>query len=278
MPTNRPLPSPLPADLPEDWQDSQIVAPEGVDVGLTEQHGYNYLMKQVNDAQRAANQLGTDKQDKLTGTQGQVVGFDVQGNAVPQPGVGRSMAGQSVEPTQGTIVTAGVGAEVFNDYQARVYNDQGVPIAGNVASGEYSHVEGVANTVTGAHAHAEGELNIASGEDSHVEGEQCVASGTQSHAEGYLCQATDFHTHAEGRGCVASGQNSHAEGRGCIASGMDSHAEGAFTVAGGKHYKHSEHQTFQTISMLSSVTLTIIISRFTTLRLSSKVSSSHLER
>ena len=45
-----------------------------------------------------------------------------------------------------------------------------------------------------------------------------------------------------------------------------------------KHYKHSEHQTFQTISMLSSVTLTIIISRFTTLRLSSKVSSSHLER
>ena len=233
MPTNRPLPSPLPADLPEDWQDSQIVAPEGVDVGLTEQHGYNYLMKQVNDAQRAANQLGTDKQDKLTGTQGQVVGFDVQGNAVPQPGVGRSMAGQSVEPTQGTIVTAGVGAEVFNDYQARVYNDQGVPIAGNVASGEQSHVEGVANTVTGAHAHAEGELNIASGEDSHVEGEQCVASGTQSHAEGYLCQATDFHTHAEGRGCVASGQNSHAEGRGCIASGMDSHAEGAFTVAGG---------------------------------------------
>lgn len=46
----------------------------------------------------------------------------------------------------------------------------------------------------------------------------------------------------------------------------------------GKHYKHSEHQTFQTISMLSSVTLTIIINRFTTLRLSSKVSSSHLER
>lgn len=31
----------LPADLPEDWQDSLIVAPEGTDVGLTEQHGYN---------------------------------------------------------------------------------------------------------------------------------------------------------------------------------------------------------------------------------------------
>ena len=41
MPTNRPLPSPLPADLPEDWQDSLIVAPEGADVGLAEQHGYN---------------------------------------------------------------------------------------------------------------------------------------------------------------------------------------------------------------------------------------------
>ena len=52
----------------------------------------------------------------------------------------------------------------------------------------------------------------------------------------------------------------------------------SMTKVTAKHYKHSEHQTFQTISMLSSVTLTIIISRFTTLRLSSKVSSSHLER
>ena len=115
MPTNRPLPSPLPADLPEDWQDSLIVAPEGADVGLTEQHGYNYLMQQVNDAQRAANQLGTDKQDKLTGTQGQIVGFDESGKAVAQdaPASGvTSFNGRAgaVVPQDGDYTASQVGA------------------------------------------------------------------------------------------------------------------------------------------------------------------------
>lgn len=53
---DRPLPAPLPADLPEDWTSGQIVAPDGADVGLSEQHGYNYQSKQINDAQRAVNQ------------------------------------------------------------------------------------------------------------------------------------------------------------------------------------------------------------------------------
>lgn len=48
----RPLPSPLPADLPENWALDQIVAPDGTSVGLTQQHGYNYLMEQVNAAHR----------------------------------------------------------------------------------------------------------------------------------------------------------------------------------------------------------------------------------
>lgn len=48
---------PLPANLPEDWQPNQIVAPDGTAVGLDEQHGYNYLMKQVNDSQEAINSL-----------------------------------------------------------------------------------------------------------------------------------------------------------------------------------------------------------------------------
>lgn len=49
----------LPADLPTNWVEGQTVAPEGSDAGLSEQHGYNYLMQQVNNAQKAANQLGT---------------------------------------------------------------------------------------------------------------------------------------------------------------------------------------------------------------------------
>ena len=53
-----PITPPLPADLPENWQYGQIVAPAGADVGLSEQHGYNYLMAQVNAAQQGVNTLG----------------------------------------------------------------------------------------------------------------------------------------------------------------------------------------------------------------------------
>lgn len=53
----KPLNTTLPADLPEDWELEQIVSPTGTDVGLSEQHGYNYQSKQINDAQRAINDI-----------------------------------------------------------------------------------------------------------------------------------------------------------------------------------------------------------------------------
>ena len=43
----------LPADLPENWTAGQTVSPGGEEAGLTMQHGYNYLMQQVNAAQTA---------------------------------------------------------------------------------------------------------------------------------------------------------------------------------------------------------------------------------
>lgn len=43
----------LPHDLPENWTTEQYVSPDGTSVGLTEKHGYNYLNRQVNDAQNA---------------------------------------------------------------------------------------------------------------------------------------------------------------------------------------------------------------------------------
>ena len=55
---NNPITVPLPQDLPETWAKNQIVSPDGVSAGLTPQHGYNYLMKQVNNAQQAAQELG----------------------------------------------------------------------------------------------------------------------------------------------------------------------------------------------------------------------------
>ena len=53
----KPITTPLPADLPEAWQTGQTVAPTGAEVGLSRQHGYNYLMEQVNAAQEAVNTI-----------------------------------------------------------------------------------------------------------------------------------------------------------------------------------------------------------------------------
>lgn len=47
----------LPADLPENWTQGQTISPNGTETGLTEQHGYNYLMKQVNDTQTEVNNI-----------------------------------------------------------------------------------------------------------------------------------------------------------------------------------------------------------------------------
>lgn len=55
---NNPITTPLPADLPTDWTYGQTIAANGSEVGLSQQHGYNYLMQQVNAAQQAAKQIG----------------------------------------------------------------------------------------------------------------------------------------------------------------------------------------------------------------------------
>lgn len=45
---DKPIVTPPQGDLPENWITGQIVAPDGTEVGLTEQHGYNHLMQLVN--------------------------------------------------------------------------------------------------------------------------------------------------------------------------------------------------------------------------------------
>jgi WD40 repeat protein len=54
---------PLPADLPTDWAINQTVSPSGTDVGLSRQHGYNYLNAAVNAAQEGINQNNQDLSD-----------------------------------------------------------------------------------------------------------------------------------------------------------------------------------------------------------------------
>ena len=56
---------PLPADLPENWTSGQIVAPTGAEAGLDDQHGDNYLMRQVNNAQKALKALAAQREEDL---------------------------------------------------------------------------------------------------------------------------------------------------------------------------------------------------------------------
>lgn len=56
---------PLPADLPENWTSGQIIAPTGAEAGLDEQHGYNYLMMQVNNVQKALKAFAAQREEDL---------------------------------------------------------------------------------------------------------------------------------------------------------------------------------------------------------------------
>lgn len=58
------FPTPFPADLPENWTQGQIVSPNGTEVGLTQQYGYNYLMQLVNSLASGLN--GVDANTLLT--------------------------------------------------------------------------------------------------------------------------------------------------------------------------------------------------------------------
>ena len=151
--------------------------------------------------------------------------------------VGKSVAGQTVSPTEDTTVTAGEGAEIFNDYHTRTSTS----FYGNVASGEYSHAEGVRTTASGKYSHSEGYKTTASSSYAHAEGSETSASNNSAHAEGTGTTANGMNSHAEGFYTTASGYTSHAEGYETTASGSYSHAEGRETTAE-EDYSHAEGQ------------------------------------
>ena len=134
-----------------------------------------------------------------------------------------STVGQDTEGTVYTIndasVTAGAGAEIFNDY------------TNNIASGNYSHAEGSSNKATNFTAHAEGWGNEATGMYSHAEGYSNEATGNSAHAEGYDTIASSDYSHSEGAYTKATGYSSHAEGNTTESSASYTHAEGSYTKA-----------------------------------------------
>lgn len=130
----------------------------------------------------------------------------------------------------GEIVIASEGAEIFNSYG----HGELTSAQRNIATGSFSHAEGIETIASGYAAHAQGSNTVASGEYSHAEGERTTASGNYAHAEGGGSTASGEYSHAEGAGSVASGKYSHAEGA-STASGRYSHAEGEHVIAAGEN-------------------------------------------
>ena len=129
---------------------------------------------------------------------------------------GKKVAGQTFT-IDGVETVAGVGAEIFNDYQ------------NNIATGQSSHAEGVNTTAAAICSHAEGGGTKAMGAFAHAEGGYTEAAW-YSHAEGGWTKATGFYTHAEGYNTTASGDTSHAEGNYTIATSKNQHVQGAFNI------------------------------------------------
>jgi len=131
-----------------------------------------------------------------------------------------------------------------------------------IASGEYSHAEGIGDTGRGAlgkadhaegyqtransgsgssayGAHAEGHRASATADGAHAEGTSTTASAEGAHAEGGTTTASAQYSHAEGMATTASGKYSHAEGYVTKATATAAHAEGYTTTASGT-YSHAE--------------------------------------
>ena len=115
---------PLPADLPENWTSQQTVAPTGAEVGMDEQYGYNYLMRQVNNAQKAAKALNAGKLSLSGGTMtgplilpgGSALG--IEDNAATHNMIYRGKAlGTSVTSDQWAAIKAGTFKDLYlGDY------------------------------------------------------------------------------------------------------------------------------------------------------------------
>lgn len=67
------------ADMPENWTNNQIVSSDGTSVGLTKQHGYNYLMKKVNETAKAVNDINDAFSTLTTDKELQTLGSLVKG-------------------------------------------------------------------------------------------------------------------------------------------------------------------------------------------------------
>lgn len=91
------------------------------------------------------------------------------------------------------------GGEIFNDYD------------NNIASGVYSHAEGVKTIASGRISHAEGYGTEASGNFCHAEGFKTIASGNFCHAEGCYTKAGSSYQHVQGKYNIVDSSGVYAD-------------------------------------------------------------------
>lgn len=164
-----------------------------------------------------------------------------EGDRTVASGLASHAEGSSYSDDEGTITLIASGDYSHAEGLGNTASGIGSHAEGltNTVSGNCSHVEGASNEAKGVCSHAEGDSNVASGDSSHAEGSGTIASGNSSHAEGYQTVSSNKYSHTEGYYTKASGENSHAEGHNTEAGGNNSHAEGDATKAIG-HFSHAE--------------------------------------
>lgn len=175
--------------------------------------------------------LQDNKQDTISGKEGQVVGFNEEGYMVAQeaPDTGVvSFNGRNgvVVPTDGDYTAAMVGAlpnntfipkrvsELANDIEYATIHDVGV---GKNVEGQLFWVDGYwgveeVQAQPGAEIFNNYTSNAAVGRYSTSEGSSTVAMGECSHAEGFETTASGDYSHAEGVGTIAVVKQ-HVEGQ-----------------------------------------------------------------
>lgn len=132
----------------------------------------------------------------------------------------KSLAGQMVQPTSGTSVTAAVGATIIGDLRNRKFAvSSGRSSQGNVASGQYAIAMGAYTTASGNNSLAGGQESVASGNNSVAIGYCNTASESASIAFGHTNDATGFASFTIGTANDASGSCSVAAGTGNTALG-----------------------------------------------------------
>jgi len=132
------------------------------------------------------------------------------------------------------IYDSTTGLTTFNIYNLSKDGTFNVNVFTSIASGMYSHSEGMNCIAAGQATHAEGYGTRSEGYYSHAEGDSSVANGYYgAHSEGSKTLASgNYGSHAEGNETVASGGNgAHSEGSKTLAEGLSSHAEGIGTIA-----------------------------------------------